>query len=219
MRTKSVKLENQNYIASLNRLCLQAFTALNQDHSKTILNIASIQVHQAAQLMLTSVLQPTVKLEQGQICNLGCENTNSWLTSGRSWNGRLFSSEREIHKTLLTFHWWSIFSYQDAQMSWLCQPMQKAATDVPLIIQCFPSFVFLAIVLRPETSLPAKASVMAKQISFLPDNTSGMTFSLIAGLPKFKTGGRPITDPAINPEMPEYKNGIDCIGEDNLPSP
>ena len=80
---------------------------------------------------------------------------------------------------------------------------EKRATNVPLIIQCFPSAVFFAVVLRPDTSLPAKASEIAKQISFSPDNTSGITFALIAGLPKFKTGGRPMTDPDIIPELTE----------------
>ena len=80
--------------------------------------------------------------------------------------------------------------------------MHKKATNVPLIIQYFPSAVFFAVVLRPDTSLPAKASEIAKQIGFSPDNTSGMTFALIAELPKFNIGGRPMTDPAINPEMP-----------------
>ena len=88
----------------------------------------------------------------------------------------------------------------NAEMSWRSRPTQKGTTDVPLIIQCFPSAVFLAVVLRPDTSLPAKASEIAKHISFSPDKTSGMTLSLIAGLPKFKIGGRPMTDPAINPE-------------------
>jgi len=46
-------------------------------------------------------------------------------------------------------------------------------TFVPLIIQCFPSSLFLAVVRKLATSEPAKASVMASALNFLPASISG----------------------------------------------
>lgn len=70
---------------------------------------------------------------------------------------------------------------------------------VPLTIQCFPSAVFVAVVCKPETSDPAKASDTARQINFFPESTSSTTRSLSAGFAKFITGGRPITQPPCKP--------------------
>lgn len=70
---------------------------------------------------------------------------------------------------------------------------------VPLMIQCFPSSVFFAVVLRPCTSLPANASEMAKEINFLPDNTSSETRLRSSGLAKLRTGGKPMTTPPLRP--------------------
>src|ERR1700722_12624591 len=70
---------------------------------------------------------------------------------------------------------------------------------VPLMIQCCPSAVLTAVVRIPATSLPANASEIARQMSFLPPKTSGITFALISGEPKCRTGGRPITEPIMRP--------------------
>lgn len=65
----------------------------------------------------------------------------------------------------------------------------KAHTYVPVTTQ--PSFTLLAIHFNPATSLPAKASEIAKQNSFFPENTSGRILFLNAGFAKFMIGGSP----------------------------
>lgn len=74
---------------------------------------------------------------------------------------------------------------------------------VPLIIQCLPSSVLTAVVCKPMTSLPAKASEIARQINFFPERTSGTMRALSSSLPKFKTGGSPITFPPRRPIITE----------------
>lgn len=74
---------------------------------------------------------------------------------------------------------------------------------LPLTIQNLPSSVFFAVVMRPKTSLPACASEIARQMSFLPERTSGTTLALSSSEPKFNTGGRPITVPPSKPEIRE----------------
>ena len=68
---------------------------------------------------------------------------------------------------------------------------------VPEITQKSPSLT--AVVCKPPTSLPANASLIAKQINFFPAKTSGTTWALISSEPKLMTGGRPITPPARKP--------------------
>lgn len=70
---------------------------------------------------------------------------------------------------------------------------------VPLMTQCFPSDVFSALHLRPETSDPAKASEIARAMNFSPRRTAGTTSALRASDPKLRMGGRPITFPPPRP--------------------
>lgn len=76
---------------------------------------------------------------------------------------------------------------------------------VPLMIQCLPSSLFLAVVWRPITSLPAKASEMARQINFLPAKTSGTMRAFNSGEPKLSTGGRPMTAPELKPRSQHHQ--------------
>ena len=68
---------------------------------------------------------------------------------------------------------------------------------VPVMTHSSPSRS--AYVCNPPTSLPAKASLMARQMNFLPSSTSGTTLACSSGEPKLSTGGRPMTWPARRP--------------------
>lgn len=67
---------------------------------------------------------------------------------------------------------------------------------VPFIIQCLPSSDLVAVVLKPATSEPAKASEMAKEIYLSPLRTPGMTFFCIEGWPKSDWGEEMILVPS-----------------------
>ena len=68
----------------------------------------------------------------------------------------------------------------------------RNAAYVPVTVH--PSAVRSARHFKLATSLPAKASVTAKQISFFPSKTSFMTRSQSSGRPKFMMIGRPANE-------------------------
>jgi hypothetical protein len=74
MRKKKI-LENQNYIASLDRLCLQAFAAFNENHCKTILNTTSIQI--SSNIIANTHRCLAANRETGVIFKFGSKISNS----------------------------------------------------------------------------------------------------------------------------------------------
>lgn len=155
-----------------------------------------------SQIERTSVLQPTVKLWEALSARVDeCEYHNLLVSEP----GRMYISAAKHDDSILrgTYIPFVIHFF------------------VPVMIQCFPSSVFVAVVCNPNTSLPANASdiytntrsapilthsppkhqipLTAKHINFFPPSTSGTTRAFSSGAPKLRTGGRPMTMPALMP--------------------
>ena len=81
---------------------------------------------------------------------------------------------------------------------------------VPEITHSLPSLY--AYVCMPPTSLPANASLIARQMNFFPAKMSGTILACNSGEPKLRTGGKPITSPAnkpsIYPRVPHRPNSV-----------